>query len=1709
MKLDFNQYRYFSARIFLIFFIISSHTYLRAQEYIATYSTNSPTIDGQITAGEWQYANTYSIVFYRTDGNGSHTATLYLQNDSTWLYVGVESGWSSGWDVYMQLRFDGNNDDTLTGNSSEPHMDIQNEYPSPGGWGGYDGYYYIVGLNTYSTTPPIGTQEGSYSNTNVNYEFKIKITDLNLGSDNIFGFYMLHGTDGTPPHNYEFPVNNTRDDPSGWHHVLIASWTSCPGNPTVIYEGKTYNTIEIGCQCWLRENLDVGTMINGNQPQSDNAIIEKYCYGNNSVNCDTYGGLYQWNEVMQYTNIEGTQGICPPGWHVPTDDEWKVFEGTVDSIYTVCDTIWDASGYRGYDIGKRVKSTTGWYDNGNGTNTSGFSALPGGYNINGYFDLMTKVGYFWSSTELNSEKAWERIYEWFHDDSWKSNFNKQWSRSVRCLHGNVNHKPDAPQNPSPSNSSTGQPLNIILSWSCSDTDNDTLSFDVLLGSPGNLIPIATAISDTFFAVSSLQNCTGYNWQIVAHDNHCNCTNGPVWSFTTIGTDTVFTSITASANPVCDGDTVCFTVSITNGGSNPSVQWFVNGTLNEGLIAWYPFNGNANDESGNGNNGTLNGATLTTDRFGHANSAYIFDGVDDYIVVPHSPTLNFTDEITVSYWIKIETSAPYFFPYHIIEKYGSWGGGQREWDINFVIEPHGDSVVWCTNLAPDIYYYFTMTFDGLALKLYRNGILVDSKSFTATIQQSTSDVMIGQYLLGGSYYLDGTVDDIRIFNRALDQSEILGLYHEGDTSFCYVPANNDTVYCVVTSSDSCIINNPDTSNMIIMLVETCNPCPGIPTVDYEGKTYNTVQIGDQCWLKENLDVGTMINNSQDQSDNGIVEKYCYNNNSNNCDTYGGLYQWQEIMGYLSLPGSQGICPDGWHIPTDEEFKILEGTVDSQYGVGDPEWDKVGYRGFDAGKNLKSIYDWDSNGNGTDSFGYTALPSGMWYEVGNTFRYLHDNGIHWSSSEDVNNMAWRRLFNYDSDSSDRARGPFLDAFSVRCLRDTCSSLTTSNAGPDQISLIGTSTTLAANDPLAWETGTWSIASGTGGTIVDPSNPGSTFNGTEGIWYELVWTISNSCNQTSRDTVLISFNLPCPGIPTVLYEGKTYNTVQIGTQCWLKENLNIGTRIDGNLDQTNNAVIEKYCYNNLESNCDIYGGLYQWNEMMQYVNTPGVQGICPLGWYIPTDEEWCTVTQFLDPTVDCNGVLALGANAGGKMKSTGTIQAGTGLWNTPNAGATNESGFTAIPGGYHHISYIFTEIDFNAYFWSSSEGSTDYAWYWFMFNVDSYVYRLNHHKVYGFSVRCLKDTCSSYSATGITISPSANPVCLGDSVTVTATPVNGGSSPVYQWKINGLDTGTNAAVFSYVPLANDTVICILTSNDTCVTNNPATSNEIIISIAPNPVIDMTLCWPITSRDAIPYSLRGGIPLNGTYSGTGVQSGVFYPGQVPIGQDTVIIRYTYTNTYGCLDSDSTILTIHPASGHVCGDPLTDLRDGQTYNTIQLGTRCWMAENLNFGTHISASGHQLDNCEAEKYCYNEAPVNCTNFGGLYQWDELMDYQDVDTVQGLCPPGWHTSSETDWQELISLFQDAAHAGIPLKDSGTLGFNGLLIGFFVAPQTWAYGASDTTLNSTLFWTSTASGQGKAWAHGLSKVLAEPTFTTSVSSYSSGIEHAFSVRCIRDD
>ncbi|MCX6271686.1 MAG: hypothetical protein NTU44_10790 [Bacteroidetes bacterium] len=650
------------------------------------------------------------------------------------------------------------------------------------------------------------------------------------------------------------------------------------------------------------------------------------------------------------------------------------------------------------------------------------------------------------------------------------------------------------------------------------------------------------------------------------------------------------------------------------------------------------------------------------------------------------------------------------------------------------------------------------------------------------------------------------------------------------------------------------------------------------ISFGSKDYHTVHIGAQCWMKENMDIGTMINGSTGQTDNGTIEKYCYANDPANCTIYGGLYQWDEMMQYTTSPGVRGICPSGFHIPADVEWQTL---VD--YLGGNPV----------AGGKMKEtgFTHWNvPNTGATNESGFTALGAGFRGDDG-SFVNWKSFTIFWNSQENSTVDAQTRYLGCWYNSVIQTLRSKLFGLSARCVRN-CAPITTAQAGQDQLNVQGNTTTLAANAPAQGESGIWTIVSGNGGSLAETTNAASTFTGVPGSYYTLGWTLTNSCGSSSSDFVNVSFcpaltianagsdivaqdnvctlqgNIPepynsglwtivsggygsftdatqnntsfygltnttyvlrwtitgvcgnissdeatvqfCPilttadagaditvqtnvfplqgnlpgnfnsglwtivsgsfgsfanpsqnntvfyGIPnyiyvlrwtintacstnsdditvtitpqfvcnaTITYGGQLYHTLQIGTQCWMMENLNIGTMIDGTSSPTNNGIIEKYCYNNDLAKCDIYGGLYQWDEMMQYSSTPGARGICPYDFHIPTREEWQTL-------VDCLGGYLV---AGGKMKKTGFSH-----WNSPNTDASNESGFTALGAGNHWFDGYFYYLQDLAFFWSSSGGYTnDYAWFRNLFNDGAYSIDQDENKANGFSVRCLKDS------------------------------------------------------------------------------------------------------------------------------------------------------------------------------------------------------------------------------------------------------------------------------------------------------------------------------------------------------------------------------------
>jgi len=233
--------------------------------------------------------------------------------------------------------------------------------------------------------------------------------------------------------------------------------------------------------------------------------------------------------------------------------------------------------------------------------------------------------------------------------------------------------------------------------------------------------------------------------------------------------------------------------------------------------------------------------------------------------------------------------------------------------------------------------------------------------------------------------------------------------------------------------------------------------------------------------------------------------------------------------------------------------------------------------------------------------------------------------------------------------------------------------------------------------------------------------------------VWAYNECGNSASLILNQVTADCPCEAFIDSR-DNSTYQAVQIGSQCWMSENLKylpfVSVPANGSETVPYNYV---YGYNGTNvsdakstSNFQNYGVLYNWASAMNgslssNSNPSGVQGICPNGWHLPSNTEWIQLINF----------LGTDNVAGGKLK-----EVGFGHWNSPNTGATNESGFTALPGGYRHTPGTFNSIGNDGFYYTSTESSSTNAIGKYIGHTFVNIYDNNGNKGIGFNVRCIKD-------------------------------------------------------------------------------------------------------------------------------------------------------------------------------------------------------------------------------------------------------------------------------------------------------------------------------------------------------------------------------------
>jgi uncharacterized protein (TIGR02145 family) len=463
------------------------------------------------------------------------------------------------------------------------------------------------------------------------------------------------------------------------------------------------------------------------------------------------------------------------------------------------------------------------------------------------------------------------------------------------------------------------------------------------------------------------------------------------------------------------------------------------------------------------------------------------------------------------------------------------------------------------------------------------------------------------------------------------------------------------------------------------------------VTFDGYIYTLVGIGTQCWFKENLRSDNYLNgdpipgnlsgtqwsttSSGAQTVYGEGSAAVYAGSSDevaNLATYGRLYNW------FAVNDSRGLCPSGFHVPSDEEWMTLE----MHLGMASSQANSIDWRGTDQGAQLKTQA-WG----GTNASGFSALPGGARYNVYGDFNNQVNHGYWWTSSTNEA-YAWFRYLSTGNSNVYRNYHYTRVGFSVRCVRD--------------------SETEVCLDPDG------------DGVCAENEVSGCTDS-----------TASNFNPEATEEDESCEYPGPaqCGGQSTVTFDGYTYALVGIGTQCWFKENLRSdnyrnGDPIPGELSDSQwssttsgaqtvygEGTSVVYAGSSDEVvNLGAYGRLYNWYAVND------VRGLCPMGFHIPSDVEWTSLTNSL----------------GGSSLAGAALKSQAPAWD-----GNNSSGFSALPGGYRNASSgYFDVMVVDGYWWSATPNGV-YSWGRAMHSGLSSVNRYNTHpKRDGFSVRCVKD-------------------------------------------------------------------------------------------------------------------------------------------------------------------------------------------------------------------------------------------------------------------------------------------------------------------------------------------------------------------------------------
>ena len=1237
------------------------------------------------------------------------------------------------------------------------------------------------------------------------------------GDGHRIAFHNIPNGDDVYSYSY-----NYIDDITLKYAIPAGDTKPCPGHETVTdYDGNVYNTVKIGEQCWMKENLRVTHYEDGKEIPFSDANTMSYDYNyrytpNGDINnVSVYGYLYNWAAVMHGNagnndNPGIVQGVCPRGWHMPSDAEWTQLTDYVSGVSAyLCD------GNPDY-ITKALASQFYWFDNsvacsaGNdqqGNNASGFSAVPAGYYIGEWlaYGCFGADASFWSCSQFNdysgiSRRIWSNGTAAMYDDI---NLTKSFGLAVRCVLGEGYNLAAV----------TTNWVNTISSSSAICGGNVTYDGNTAVTEVGLYLSTDPEDPDPpYWTVDNrigeftidfndlMPNTTYYVWAFAR--NSMGTAYGDMMSFTTCGGTlalpysedfenyTATTAASTGIEPACwelvqedvampdsKRPQLYYKSSFAHSG-NYSLKMDYRGVyamppIEENLamkhvhLGMYLRQPNAayrlqvgvwDDETGTFtpvttfNNSTTEVEFVECDFSDYtgngrrvafrnvlasgANYSYSYNYIDD-ITLTETEGCELTIEMHSQDWswdgsyIRVHTDGSV--------KEVTLNGGYEE-TVNVTVHNGTLDLEWVNGWWPEA---CSFTVSGLPCLYYSTETAPTEGVFYNTEINCDGDNTTA--IPDFSYWTENACNSVIVHfeNNSTDADYFVWDFGDWNTSEEWAPAHEYTegTYLVTLSANN---GSCEDFSVIKKYIDVYMPEPITTHLD------TTVCAAELplTWYGQEITHGGIYSTTL-QTVTGCDSIVYMNFNvvaSTFAHTPDTIVSANEPVTLWAAGSSDFIWTDanGNVIGEGNNITVIP-TENTTYYVTKPGDNLI------QGNFVNGNFEQGNTGFSTQYNYYSYGACGCYYidydsyswnwGYGNTADHTTGSGLFMMVDASSYRTIWSQTINVTPHTNYTFSAWFLTLSYANI------SYYVNGENITNFDFIETGN--------IWEphSGTWYSGDNTTATIsinTEWADCGGYDFGLDDIMF-----YSGSCSSTESITLTLlptGDAQPCPGIPTMTdYDGNVYNTVKIGNQCWMKENLKTTHYADGNEIALGEETSLSIPYRYKPGEVDVwheYGYLYNWAAVMNGINSSaanpsGVQGVCPDGWHVPSNAEWAQLTNYLssEPVYQCGSSSEI-------AKALIFPEEWSWWWdNECNPGYSNENttgfnttGFSIRPAGSYDGDYTITingnyyDFSSHAAFWSSTKSSTRNAWGIQLFCNSSNVYRYYFNKGNGFSVRCV---------------------------------------------------------------------------------------------------------------------------------------------------------------------------------------------------------------------------------------------------------------------------------------------------------------------------------------------------------------------------------------